>query len=73
MEQVEELWFEGGTVVLVAGNVEFYIYKDLLADHSSMLKDTFPFPQPPTWAPDVPGLICPTLWRISGKAADVSA
>ena len=42
----EELWFEDGTVVLVAGNVEFCIYKGLLADRSPVFKDMFAFPQP---------------------------
>ena len=42
----EELWFEDGTVVLVAGNVEFCVYKGLLADRSPVFKDMFSFPQP---------------------------
>ncbi|PIL26287.1 hypothetical protein GSI_12043 [Ganoderma sinense ZZ0214-1] len=42
----EELWFEDGTVVLAAGNVEFCVYKGLLADRSPVFKDMFAFPQP---------------------------
>ncbi|KAI1795381.1 hypothetical protein LXA43DRAFT_882046 [Ganoderma leucocontextum] len=44
----EELWFEDGTVALVAGNVEFCFYKDLLEDQSPVFRDMFASPQPST-------------------------
>ena len=36
-----EFWFGDGTVILVAGDVEFRIYKGLLADYSSVFKTMF--------------------------------
>ena len=43
----EEFWFEDGNVILVARDVEFRIYKGLLADHSPVFRDMFSLPQPP--------------------------
>ncbi len=42
-----ELWFEDRTVILVARDVEFRVYKGLLADHSPVFRDMFSLPQPP--------------------------
>lgn len=36
-----EFWFGDGTVILVAGDVEFRIYKGLLADYSPVFKTMF--------------------------------
>ncbi|KAI0640920.1 hypothetical protein C8Q79DRAFT_920597 [Trametes meyenii] len=44
--QDEEFWFEDGTVVLVAGDVQFKVYKGILAEHSPVFKDMFSLPQP---------------------------
>ncbi|KAL1938142.1 hypothetical protein VTO73DRAFT_11971 [Trametes versicolor] len=48
----EEFWYEDGTIILIAGNVEFRIYKGILAEHSPVFKDMFSLPQPPQAAPD---------------------
>ena len=42
-----EFWYDDGTVILIARNVEFRIYKGLLSDHSSVFRDMFSLPQPP--------------------------
>ncbi|KAI1785127.1 hypothetical protein LXA43DRAFT_900417 [Ganoderma leucocontextum] len=42
-----EFWFEDGTVILVARNVEFRIYKGLLVHHSPVFRDMLSLPQPP--------------------------
>ncbi|TFK85592.1 hypothetical protein K466DRAFT_494463 [Polyporus arcularius HHB13444] len=44
----EEFWFDDGNIILIAGDVEFRVYKGLLADHSPVFKDMFSLPQPPT-------------------------
>ncbi|KAJ2989084.1 hypothetical protein NUW54_g1873 [Trametes sanguinea] len=43
----EEFWYDDGTIILIARNVEFRIYKGILAEHSPVFKDMFSFPQPP--------------------------
>ncbi len=42
----EEFWYEDGTIILVARDVEFRVYKGILADHSSVFADMFSLPQP---------------------------
>ncbi|RDX48995.1 hypothetical protein OH76DRAFT_1556700 [Lentinus brumalis] len=44
----EEFWFEDGSIILAARDVEFRVYKGLLANHSPVFKDMFSLPQPPT-------------------------
>lgn len=43
----EEFWYDDGTIILVAGNVEFRVYKGILAENSSVFRDMFSLPQPP--------------------------
>ena len=45
-ERDDEFWFEDGSIVLVAENVEFKIYKGLLSERSSVFRDMFSLPQP---------------------------
>ena len=37
----QEFWFDDGTIILVAREIEFRVYGGLLAAHSSILKDLF--------------------------------
>ncbi|RDX46351.1 hypothetical protein OH76DRAFT_1485594 [Lentinus brumalis] len=41
LERDDEFWLKDGSVVLVAGNVGFKVYKDLLATHSPIFHDMF--------------------------------
>ncbi len=41
LEKDEEFWFEDGTVILHAGDVEFRVYGGLLAGHSAVFKELF--------------------------------
>lgn len=41
-----EFWFGDGNIILVARDVEFRVYKGILADHSPVFDDMFSFPQP---------------------------
>ncbi|KAI0743007.1 hypothetical protein C8Q80DRAFT_948709 [Daedaleopsis nitida] len=49
----DEFWFEDGTVTLVARDVEFRVYKGLLASRSPVFRDMFSLPQPTT-SSDIP-------------------
>ncbi|KAI0632740.1 hypothetical protein C8Q77DRAFT_1218231 [Trametes polyzona] len=42
----EELWFEDGTLILVARDVKFRIYRGPLIAHSPVFKDMLSLPQP---------------------------
>ena len=47
-EKDNEFWFEDGTVILAARDVEFRVYGGLLADHSPVLKELFTKHKHPT-------------------------
>ncbi|TCD70991.1 hypothetical protein EIP91_000489 [Steccherinum ochraceum] len=40
------LWFQDGSVVLVAENIGFKVYKGILSQHSEFFQDMFALPQP---------------------------
>ncbi|KAI0742463.1 hypothetical protein C8Q80DRAFT_1188524 [Daedaleopsis nitida] len=46
LRQDEEFWEDDGTIVLVARDVKFRVYKGVLAHHSSVFADMFSLPQP---------------------------
>lgn len=42
----DKFWFEDGNIVLIARNIEFRVYKGILAKHSSVFQDMFSLPPP---------------------------
>lgn len=40
----DEFWFEDGNIMLIARDIEFRIYKGILAKHSSVFQDMFSLP-----------------------------
>ena len=42
----DELWYEDGTVVIIAGDVAFRLYKGVLARASPIFQDMFAIGQP---------------------------
>ncbi|PIL26301.1 hypothetical protein GSI_12057 [Ganoderma sinense ZZ0214-1] len=44
----EEFWYEDGTLVLIAANIEFRVYRGPLAKHSPVFRDLLALPQPPS-------------------------
>lgn len=42
----EEFWFDDGNIVLIARNIEFKVFKSILAKHSPFFKDMFSLPPP---------------------------
>ncbi|KAI0700387.1 hypothetical protein C8T65DRAFT_709696 [Cerioporus squamosus] len=42
----EEFWFDDGTIVLVAGNIKFRVYRGILTEHSPFFAETLSLPQP---------------------------
>ncbi|TBU36564.1 hypothetical protein BD309DRAFT_1005270 [Dichomitus squalens] len=41
-----ELWYEDGTIILIAHDVEFRVYRGPLAKHSPLFRDMLSIPQP---------------------------
>ncbi|EIW57114.1 uncharacterized protein TRAVEDRAFT_76005, partial [Trametes versicolor FP-101664 SS1] len=46
-ERDEEFWYSDGNIILVARDVEFRVFKGILAEHSPVFRDMFSLPQPP--------------------------
>lgn len=42
----DDFWFEDGNIVLIARNIEFRVYKGILAKHSPVFHDMFSLPPP---------------------------
>lgn len=57
----EEFWFEDGSVVLATSDIEFRVYKGVLADYSPVFRDMFTLPQPTS------------LSTIGGNPAELTA
>ncbi|RDX48999.1 hypothetical protein OH76DRAFT_1351456 [Lentinus brumalis] len=57
----EEFWYEDGTIILVARNVQFRVYKGVLADHSSVFADMFSLPQPASTLASTTSAECPVV------------
>ena len=51
----EEFWFDDGTIILVARDVEFRVYAGILAEVSPVLKDLFAKPDHPARTVSMPG------------------
>lgn len=64
----ESLWLEDGNIVFQAEGKQFKVYRGLLALQSTVFKDMFAFPQPPSGEELVEG--CPIV-NISDSAIDV--
>ncbi|KAF7966722.1 hypothetical protein HWV62_37289 [Athelia sp. TMB] len=43
-----DIWFEDGNIVIQAERTQFKVYRGVLVEHSSVLKDMFLVPQPPS-------------------------
>ncbi|KAL1938148.1 hypothetical protein VTO73DRAFT_11977 [Trametes versicolor] len=43
----EEFWYSDGNIILVARDIEFCVFKGILAKHSPVFSDMLSFPQPP--------------------------
>ncbi|KAI0691723.1 hypothetical protein C8Q76DRAFT_634760 [Earliella scabrosa] len=55
-----ELWYDDGTVILVARGVEFRLYKGILAEHSLVFQDMFSTQQPRSSSP-LQDSTCPVI------------
>ncbi|KZP19012.1 hypothetical protein FIBSPDRAFT_828576 [Athelia psychrophila] len=64
-----DVWYDDGNVVLQAQNTHFKVYRGVLAQISSVFKDMFSFPQPPSAEMElIDG--CPVV-HLSDRAEDV--
>ncbi|KZP19036.1 hypothetical protein FIBSPDRAFT_828608 [Athelia psychrophila] len=65
-----DIWYDDGNIVLQAQNVQFKVHKSILAHSSSVFRDMFSVPQPPSQDTHlVEG--CPVV-HLSDSAEDVS-
>lgn len=61
LQRDSEFWFEDGSIILIAQNVGFRVYKRLLCEHSPFFRDLFNIPQP-TDVPKIDG--CPVIQTL---------
>ena len=53
LKRDEEFWYGDGTIILIAADVEFRVYRGPLEKHSAVFRDMLSFPQPTKYsAPD---------------------
>ena len=71
-----EFWFEDGTIILIAQDIEFRVYKGFLASRFPVFSDMLSFPQPLTAQGDLQedqGSVpspCPTVYLSGDSARD---
>lgn len=65
----EEFWFEDGSVILVAGDVEFRVFRSILAQYSPVFSDMFSLPQP-SFTSGSPADPCPVV-HLSDSPEDL--
>ncbi|EIW56927.1 uncharacterized protein TRAVEDRAFT_128217 [Trametes versicolor FP-101664 SS1] len=70
----DEFWYSDGSIILVARDVEFRVYKGLLTHHSPVFRDMFSLAQPPAVSSSVPvesaETLCPVV-RLSDSPEDM--
>ena len=47
LERDQEFWYKDGTIILIAGDIEFRVYRGPLERHSPVFSDMLSMPQPP--------------------------
>ena len=71
-EQDPEFWFKDGNILLVAGGVEFKVYRGVLVDRSPVFRDMFALPQLDTDTKSESSIDgCPVI-RLSDCPAEVT-
>ena len=68
LEKDIEFWYDDGTLILIAANVEFRVYRGPLATHSPVFRDMLALPQPlssqstsSAYDTSNPSSLCPTV------------
>lgn len=64
-----EFWFDDGSIILVAGTVEFRVFKSILAQYSPVFSDMFSLPQP-SFTSSSPADPCPVV-HLSDSPEDL--
>ncbi|TFK88120.1 hypothetical protein K466DRAFT_598906 [Polyporus arcularius HHB13444] len=64
----DDLWFDDGTLIVVAQNVEFRVYRNHLAERFEVFRDMLSFPQP-TPSDSTDDLPCPAI-HVTDSARD---
>lgn len=66
-----DLWYDDGTVILIAENIGFRVYRGPLTKHSEVFRDMFSFPQP-TAAPSETYEGCPIVRLVGDTAEEIA-
>lgn len=67
-----DLWYEDGTVILIAEKTGFRVYRGLLAQHSEVFRDMFSLPQPTTAVSDTLFEGCPVVHLMDDIAEEIA-
>ena len=67
----EDFWYEDGNITLATRDVDFRVFKGILAEHSPVFKDMFAIPQPSgNPSPTAQADDCPII-HLADSADDV--
>lgn len=70
----EEFWYDDGNIILIARDVEFRIYRGILAEKSPVFSDMFSLPQPPAASLSAAAAVadgsCPVV-HLSDSSEDI--
>lgn len=70
----EEFWYDDGNIILIARDVEFRVYRGILAEKSPVFSDMFSLPQPPAGSSSAPAAVadgsCPVV-HLSDSPEDI--
>ena len=67
-----DLWYDDGTVILIAEKTAFRVYRGLLAKHSEVFRDMFTVPQPTTPTNNDAFEGCPIVHLVDDTADDIA-
>ena len=71
ISQHPDLWYDDGTVILIAESTGFRVYRGLLSKHSQVFRDMFSLPQPTATIEDTHEG-CPVVRLVDDTAEEIA-